>query len=359
MKYRILAIFLVVIIAVTIIGTISASARSSPEFKWKLAASWTGDNLAYSKGAVAICDRVAELSHGRLVIKPYPAGKLADPFGVFDAVSSGQVEVGHSWPAYWRDKNPAFELFSSIPNNMVSQEWPIWLYGPSQGIDFWQKLYAKYNLVPFPGALAGPEFGYFTTKPLRTLEDFKGMRIRAVGMATDVLKELGAIPVMTAQGEIIAALEEGLIDGFEYGSPVIDWGIGFGSKITPYVTLPPWHQPSTMYEIMVNKDAWNKLPQDLQAIFEAACKEVSIVDFPAYEEGLNPDYQQKYIEGGMQVFVLDRETINTISKITDSLANAQAAEDAFYARVLQSQRDFKYNYRTWEPWSHFEVYSKK
>ena len=357
MKYRILVIFLVIVIAIFIMVSISACARSAPEFKWEMATSWTADNLAYSQGAVAICDRISQLSNGRLVIKPYPAGKLADPFEVFDAVSKGHVEVGYSWPAYWRDRDPSFELFSSIPNNMIPQEWPIWLYGPSKGIELWQRLYAKYNLIPFPGALGGPEFGYFTTKPLRTLDDFKGMRIRAVGMAADVLKALGSIPLIIPQGEIIEALKKGQIDGFEYGSPVIDWGIGFDSKITPYVTLPPWHQPSAMYEVMVNKDVWNKLPKDLKAIFEAACKEVSMVDFPAYEEGVNADYQQKYMEGGIQVFVLDTATMQIISKITDDLADAQAFKNAFYAEVLQSQRDFKANYRTWEIWSYFEVYS--
>jgi TRAP-type mannitol/chloroaromatic compound transport system substrate-binding protein len=357
MKYRILVT--VIVIAVSILGTISACARTKSEFKWEMATSWTADNLAYSKGAVAICDRISQLSDGRLVIKPYPADKLAGSFEVFDAVSKGDVEAGYSWPAYWRDRDPSFELFSSIPNNMTAHEWLVWLYGSSKGIESWQKLYAQYNLIPFPGALAGPEFGYFTTRPLRTLDDFKGMRIRAVGMATDVLKELGAIPVIIPQGEIIDALNKGEIDGFEYGSPVIDWGIGFGSNITPYVTLPPWHQPSTMYEMMFNKDAWNKLPKDLQAIVEAACKEVSMVDFPAYEESVNADYQQKYMDGGMQVFVLDKATMQKISKITDDLADARAANNTFYAAVLQSQRDFKSSYRTWEIWSDFEVYSSK
>jgi TRAP-type mannitol/chloroaromatic compound transport system substrate-binding protein len=357
LKYRIGVIWLAIILAVSILGTITACTSSPETFKWKMAASWTADNLAYSEGAAAICDRISKLSNGRLIIEPYPAGKLTDAFNVFDAVSRGQIEAGHSWPGYWGEKDPSFQLFSSIPNNMVQQEWPIWLYGPSNGNGLWRELYAKYNLIPFPGALSGPEFGYFTTRPLRTLDDFKGMRIRAVGMATEVLQELGAVPVVTQQGEIVEALKQGKIDGIEFGSPAQDWGIGFDYTITPYVTLPPWHQPSAMYEVIVNKDAWNKLPADLQSIFEAACKEVSLVDFPARVEGVNADYQQKYIQGGMQVFVLDAATMHRISEITDALADAKAAQNPFYAKVLQSQRDFKNSYRTWEKWSDPEVYS--
>jgi len=201
MKCRTFRILLTIIVAIsavviTAVGTVSCTSSSLPVLRWKMATSWTADNLLNSEGAVAICDRIAQLSNGRLIIEPFPAGKLVGAFNVFDAVSSGQVEVGHSWSGYWSEKDWAFELFSSIPNNMVQQEWPIWLYGPSKGIDLWRELYAKYNLIPFPGALSGPEFGFFTNKPLRTLDDFKDMRLRTPGMGADVLKELGAVPVV-------------------------------------------------------------------------------------------------------------------------------------------------------------------
>jgi len=121
MKCRNFRIFLTIIVAISIVGTISCTARSLPVFRWKMATSWTADNLLYSEGAVAICDRIAQLSNGRLIIEPYPAGKLVDAFNVFDAVSSGQIEVGHSWPGYWREKDSSFELFSSIPNGTVAE----------------------------------------------------------------------------------------------------------------------------------------------------------------------------------------------------------------------------------------------
>jgi len=340
-------------------GVSSCNEKSPAEFKWKMATSFTADNLYYSKCAVAICDRIAQLSNGRLVIEPYPAGKLVEAFGVFDAVSSGQVEVGHSWPGYWTAKDPSFALFSSIPNNMVYAEWSIWLYGPSKGIDLWRELYARYNLVPFPGGLTGSEFGVFTNKPLRTLDDFKGMRIRMPGMGADVLKELGAIPVQIPQGQIKDALQNGEVDGFEYSAPVIDWMLGFDSNSTPYVTLPSWHQPSAIGETIVNEDAWNRLPNDLKAIFEAVCKEVSMVDFLSYMEGLNAVYMQKYEEGNIQILELNAEAMNKITQITEELANAHAVQNSFYAKVLQSQRDFKTIYRVWGRWNNSEVYTGK
>jgi len=302
---------------------------------------------------------VAQLSGGRFVIEAYPEGELTSTSSVFDMVSKGEVECAHSWLGYWWDRDPSFVLFSSIPNMMTMQEWMVWLYGPSQGIDLWRQLCAKYNIVPFPGALEGTEFGFFTNKPLRSVTDFKGMRLRTPGMGAEVLKELGAIPVVLPQEEIINALKKGEIDGFEFGVPVINWDLGYDSSITPYATLPAWHQPSCIYDTLVNRDAWNRLPDDLKAIFETACKEVAMVDFVARTEGANPDYLQKYEKSNMQIFVLDDQSMQKITEVTDKLCDNLAAKDAFFAKVLKSQRDFRASYRTWEKWGDYKIYPTK
>jgi len=288
--------FLSVILAVFLSISLSACnlSSTSPEtIKWRMATSWTEDNLIYTEGAVAICQRVAKLSGGRFLIEAYPTDELASTFGVFDLVSQGKVECGHSWPGYWRDKEPGFVLFSSIPNMMTMQEWVVWLYGPSQGIELWREFYGKYDVVPFPGALDGPEFGFFTNKPLRSVDDFKGMRLRTPGMGADVLRELGATPVVLPQEEIEDALQKGELDGFEFATPAVDWNLGFDSSTAPYVTLPAWHQPSCMYDTLVNQNAWNELPDDLKAILESACKGVGLVDCVARVDGANPDYLAK------------------------------------------------------------------
>jgi TRAP-type mannitol/chloroaromatic compound transport system substrate-binding protein len=326
--------------------------KSAPEnFKWRMAASWTADHLFYTRAAQAICDRVKTLSGGRLVIQPYPAGEIAGALEVMEAVSSGKVEMGHSWPGYWTGKDPSFELFSSIPNQMVAQEWLVWLYGPSRGIELWRELYAGYNIVPFPGGLVGPEFGFFTAKPVRTLDDFRGLRLRVSGLASEVLKELGASTVLTAPGDIKAAMQKGEIDGFEFSTPAIDWPMGF-QEIAPYISLPSWHQPSASNEAIVNREAYNKLPADLQGILEAACKEVAMVDYFAAMEGANSEYLVKYEQYGTQINVLDAKAVQKISEITNRLAG-------FYARVLSSQRDFVTSYRKWEAWGDQDLFANQ
>ena len=352
-----LRVFSIVMVSLLVgVGVSACQSKPASEVtKWRMATSWPADMLFYTEGAKAICDRVAELSGGRLVIEPYPADSIVGALEVFDAVSNGTVECAHTFPSYWRDKNPSFELFTSIPNQMVMQEWATWLYGPPRGIDLWQELYAKYNTIPFPGGLIGPEFGFFTTKPVVTLEDFNGLKLRASGMAADILQELGASTTLIPVAEIRSAIERGDIDGFEFSTPAVDWPLGL-QEITPYVCLPCWHQPSAMVETVVNLDAWNKLPDDLKTIFEAACKEVGMVDFMACLEGVNAEYLSKFEQYGTQVTVLDTEAMERITEITNALADEQAAKDPFYAEVLKSQRDFRESYRTWERWGDYKLY---
>ncbi len=346
-----------IVLALSLLAGIGMSGcKPAPDaIKWRMATSWSSDMLFYTEGAKAICDRVAEMSGGRLVLEAYPTDSITGALEVFDAVSKGEVQCGHTWPGYWCSKKPSFELFSSIPNQIVQQEWVIWLYGPPRGIDFWQELYAEYNVMPFPGGLIGPEFGFFTNKPVQSLSDFKGLKLRVSGMAADVVEELGATTILVPAEEIRSAMERGDIDGFEFSTPAVDWPLGF-EEIAPYVALPCWHQPSAMLETIVNMDAWNQLTDDLKAIFEAACKEISIVDFMAHLEGTNAEYLKKFEQYGTELIVLDTEAMLRITEITGRLADEQAAKDPFYARVLKSQRDFRESYRTWEKWGDYKLY---
>jgi TRAP-type mannitol/chloroaromatic compound transport system substrate-binding protein len=357
-RYLIAGFALIIMLNVLVLSACSGASSQPQTIRWKMATSWSDNISLYTAGAQAICQRINQMSGGRLVIEASPAGAPVGAFDVFDAVSSGKVECGHSWPGYWISKEPGFELFSSIPDMMTQQEWLIWLYGPSRGIDLWRELYNKYNVMPFPGALNGPEFGIFTNRPVRTLEDFKGLRLRAVGMAADILKELGATTVSLPAGEIISAMKNGSIDGCEFNAPIIDWQLGF-QDVAKYAALPSWHQPSGMYDTLVNRDAWNRLPDDLKAIFEAACKEVSSVDYMAQVEGQNAAYLKKFEQAGLQVTTLDNQAINRIAELAYRIADEKAAKDQFFARVLKSQRDFKADYRNWEKWGDYRLYPDK
>jgi TRAP-type mannitol/chloroaromatic compound transport system substrate-binding protein len=345
-------LFSAIVITALLVGV--TGCRSAEVYHWKMATSWTADHQFFVRGAQAICERVKKLSGGRLIIDPLPAGQIG-ALEVMDAVSKGKVEMGHSWSGYWLQTDRSFELFTSIPNQMIAQEYLIWLYGPAGGLQYWRELYAPYHIVPLPGGLVGPEFGFFTKTPVRSLEDFKGLKLRVSGLASQVVEELGATTVLTAPGDIKKAMQKGDIDGFEFSTPGIDWPMGF-QDVAPYISLPSWHQPSAMFETLVNQSAYNRLPADLQAILESACKEVSLVDFFTSVEGINSEYLTKYEQYGTQIYTLDNPAILKISEITNRLADEEAAQNPFYAKVLASQRAFIADYRKWETWGQYSLY---
>jgi TRAP-type mannitol/chloroaromatic compound transport system substrate-binding protein len=331
---------------------------STPVIQWRMATSWTADNLLYSQSATVICDRIKQLSGGRLVIVPSTAGTIVGSMEVFDAVSRGTVEMGHCWPGYRTETNPVFELFSSIPDQMLPQEWTVWLYGPARGIDLWREYFATYNVVPFPGVLTGPEYGFFTRQPVTTAADFKGLRLRTVALGAEVLKELGATLVDVPAADIKSTMQKGQIDGFEFCVPAVDWPLGF-QDVAGYVVLPGWHQPSAMYESIVNQAAYDKLPDDLKAIVEAACKEVGLIDSFSALEGANAEAVRKFAAAGVKTSVLDAQSLEQIAQITNRLADQKAAADPKYAKILKSQRDFRADYRTWEVWEEPALYPVK
>jgi TRAP-type mannitol/chloroaromatic compound transport system substrate-binding protein len=159
--YILLSIALISSLVVGATGCLS----SGKTYKWNMVTSWTADNLFYTKAAQAICDKVNKLSGGRLIIEPSPAGKMVGAMEVMDAVSHGKAEIGHSWSGYWLDKDPSFELFSSIPNQMVAQEWVIWLYGPTNGIELWKELYSPYHIIPFRAVWWVRSLGFLPKNP--------------------------------------------------------------------------------------------------------------------------------------------------------------------------------------------------
>ena len=170
-----------------------------------------------------------------------------------------------------------------------------------------------------------------------------------------MLEELGATTVLLAPEDIRSAMEQGDIDGFEFSIPAVDWPMGF-QEVAAYVSLPCWHQPSAMLETIVNLDAWNELSDDLKAILESACKEISMVDYVAHLEGANAAYLSKFEQYGTQISVLNEQVMAKITEITNRLADEEAAKNPFYASVLKSQRDFRESYRTWERWADYKLY---
>jgi len=238
----------------------------------KLATSWPAHFPIMGTGVEKFAQRVKDISGGSLEIKIYPKNVLVPALAVFDAASSGQIDAFHSGPYYWKGKNSAFSLFSGLPFGFTAEEINSWmLYGG--GLEIWREQYAKYNLHPFLGGNTNIQMGGWFRKPIKSLADMQGLKMRIPGLGGEVFSKMGVNPILLPAGEIYTSLERGIIDATEWVGPALDIKMGF-YKVAPYY-YSGWHEPGSILELTFNKYSWSKLGFEHQSMIEVASSEMN------------------------------------------------------------------------------------
>jgi TRAP-type mannitol/chloroaromatic compound transport system substrate-binding protein len=238
----------------------------------KLATSWPAHFPIMGTGVEKFAKRVKDISGGSLEIKIYPKNVLVPALAVFDAASSGQIDAFHSGPYYWKGKNSAFSLFSGIPFGFIAEEINSWMIFGG-GLEIWREQYAKYNLYPLLGGNTNIQMGGWFRKPIKSLEDMQGLKMRIPGLGGEVFSKMGVNPILLPAGEIYTSLERGVIDATEWVGPALDIKMGF-YKVAPYY-YSGWHEPGSILELTFNKHSWNKLPFEHQSMIEVASSEMN------------------------------------------------------------------------------------
>ena len=207
-------------------STIETSTDIEETFNWRLVTSWPKNYPGLGMAPERIADLVEEMSDGQMKITVYGAEEQVPAFGVFDAVSSGSHQMGHSGGYFWKGKVPAAQFFTSVPFGLTADEINAWV-NRGGGLELWREIYAPFNIYPIPAGNTGTQmFGWFN-KEINSLEDIKGLKMRIPGIGGEVLKEAGGIPVTLPGGELFTALQTGVIDATEWVGPYNDLTFGF------------------------------------------------------------------------------------------------------------------------------------
>jgi len=300
----------------------------------KLATSWPAHFPIMGIGVEKFAQRIKDISGGSLEIKLYPKNVLVPALAVFDTCSSGQIDAFHSGPYYWKGKNSAFSLYSGIPFGFTSEEINSWmLFGG--GLDLWREQYAKYDLHPFMGGNTNIQMGGWFRKPIESLEDMKGLKMRIPGLGGEVFSKMGVNPILLPAGEIYTSLERGVIDATEWVGPALDIKMGF-YKVAPYY-YSGWHEPGSILELTFNKTFWGKLANEHKAMIEVASSEMnSNMTYEFHAENIQAlqtlkdldvsimQYPQDVIDGGK---IALQEVINELSTNNQDFANVYASID--------------------------------
>ena len=289
----------------------------------KMQGAWGAKDI-FNEMAQEYVTRVNEMAGGRLRIDYLVAGAVVKPFEVMDATSKGVLDACHSVPVYWYGKRKVASLFGSGPiNGCDAHQTMAWIYRGG-GLALYNELLAKINL-DVVGFFAMPmptqPLGWFK-KPIKDAAGLKGLKYRTVGLAADLFQEMGAKVTQLPGGEIIPALEKGVIDAFEFNNPTSDMRFGSQDVIKNYM-MGSYHQAMEFFEIAFNKKKWATIPKDLQAILQYAAEAASSSNWWTAMD----NYSRDLIE------LRDKHKVNMIRTPKSIMAEQLKAWDVLTAKL--------------------------
>jgi len=249
-------------------------AIASDSITWRMVTTWPRNAPGVGVNAQRFADRVGAMSDGRLTIELHAAGELIPPFESLDAVQQGTADLTHSAPFFWLGKSKALNYFGSIPLGLMDSEIAAWLYFGG-GMALWEEAMAPFGIKPLFAGSSGISAGGWYRKEINTLDDLKGLKLRMAGLGGEVMKRLGASPVLTPPAEVFQAMSSGTVDAAELIGPWNDAAFGL-FKVADFYYLPGFHEVGPTAEILINQRAWESLSDDLRALVDAAAKATAI-----------------------------------------------------------------------------------
>ena len=314
-----------------------AKAQAAP-IVIKMQGAWSATDI-FNEMAMEFVTRVNEMSGGRLKVDYLVGGAVVKPFEVTDAVSKGVLDAGHTVPVYWYGKSKVASLFGSGPiTGCDAFQTLAWIYRGG-GQEMYLELLTKLDLQ-YVGFFAMPmptqPLGWFK-KPITDASQLKGLKYRTVGLAADLFQEMGAKVTQLPGGEIIPALERGVIDAFEFNNPTSDSRFGAQDVIKNY-EMGSFHQAMEFFEIIINKKKWDSMPKDLQAIWKYGVEAASQSNYWTAMNNYPKDLRKLIDKDKVNVTRTPKSVFQAQLVAWDVITKKLSAEDPMFAKVVESQK---------------------
>ncbi len=310
-------------------------------YKWRLVTTWPKNLPGLGMAPERLAEKVDRMSNGRLKITVFGAGEVVPALGVFEAVSLGNVEMGHGASYYWKGKEPAAQFFTALPFGLTAQEMNGWLhYGG--GMELWEELYARYDLVPLAGGNTGVQMGGWFNKEINSLDDLEGLKMRIPGMGGEVFERAGGTAVTLPGGEIFTSLQTGVIDATEWVGPYNDLAFGL-HQVAEYYYYPGWQEPGPNLEFIVNREAYDSLPPDLQEILRGASRAVNEDTLSEFTARNNAALQELVEEHDVKLRRFPDDVLKALYEISNEMAAELPGDDELAQRIYQSFVDYRDN----------------
>jgi TRAP-type mannitol/chloroaromatic compound transport system substrate-binding protein len=319
-------------------------AQTGGSVTWRLASSFPPALDTVYAGATKFAEQVHRLSDGRFKIEVLPIGNPVAPLGVFDAVSKGEVDIGHSAGYYYVNKSKALAFDTALPFGLNARQQNAWVY-EGGGMELLRAMFAKYNIVNFPAGNTGTQMGGWFNREINKAEDFRGLKMRIPGLAGQIMKSLGVEPVSLPGSEIVAAMKDKRIDAAEWVGPYDDEKLGL-HNVAKYYYYPAWWEPSTQISMYVNKAKFDALPGSFKSIVENACSTVNAWMMAAYDSR-NPAAYRRLVSNGQYVRLFPGAHMIAAQSRSFALFKEEAAKDVEFKKLFDSWNPFRSDITEW------------
>ena len=317
----------------------SCFSNGTSTYQWTMVTTWPKNFPGLGLAPENFSKYIEEMTCGRMKIKVYGAGEFVPAMGVFDAVSQGNVQLGHGASYYWTGKVKSSQFFTAVPFGLTAQEMNGWLhYGG--GLELWQEAYEPFNLIPLAGGNTGVQMAGWFKKEINSLDDLKGLKMRIPGLAGEIFTRAGAETVTLPGNEIFLSLQQGVVDAAEWVGPYNDLTFGF-HQVADYYYYPGWHEPGSTLEIIINKDAYDSLPEDLKAIIKYAARASNQEMLDEYTARNNKALNELIEKHNIELKKIPDTVLVELKRITDEVMEDFIADDEMAQKVYKSYKEFK------------------
>jgi TRAP-type mannitol/chloroaromatic compound transport system substrate-binding protein len=320
------------------------SANNLPEITWRLASSFPRSLDTIFSAADSVSKKVAVATGGKFQIQVFAAGEIIPAFGVLDAVRDEMVEMAHTASYYFFGKNPVYAFDAAVPFGLNNRQMDAW-YRMGNGLTLMRNFFAQSNIYNIPCGNTGTQMGGWFRKEIKSVEDFKGLKMRIGGFAGKVLAKLGALPQQIPGGEVYRSLEQGVIDAAEWIGPYDDQKLGF-QKIAKNYYYPGWWEGSTNFSMYINKDRWQSLPAEYQAILTAACGDTHVEVLAAYD-AKNPLALKQLVDVGVQLKPFPNEVLEACFQAAVEVYEETCSKNPTFKNIFDDFSRFRQEQLAW------------
>jgi len=279
--------------------------------------------------------------------KHYDPKKLVPTLEALDAVSNGSVDSSFATSGYWQGKMNSASLFAAVPFGPEAGEFLGWILY-DDGAKYWQQMYDDngYHVKVIPCGIIAPETSGWFKKEINSVDDLKGLNMRFFGLGAKAMEKLGVSTSLLGASDIFPALERGAIDATEFSMPRIDARLGF-HKIAKYNYFPGWHQPSTLFELLINKDVYADLSDQSKNQIETACLANITTNFAEGEATNFAAMKENSTKHGVVIKQWNPEMLAAFESAWDEVAIELSEGDEFFQEVWADLQEYRKGYAFW------------